>query len=1329
MKDLCRVLFLLLTSGAVAILSHAPLAAQPCGTPGRDGSGTITGTVNTYYPGTASVAAGSLSLSIPVGTPSGAAAAIAAGDLLLVIQMQDAAINSTDTSSYGDGVNGGVARGATALNSSGLYEFVVATGPVSGGAVPILGGGNGGVLLNSYTNAAATATQGQRRFQVIRVPQYSSATLSSGLTALAWNGSVGGVLAIDVSGAVALGNATVSLDGRGFRGGGGRAIAGGGAGFSSTVYRTLATQTWHGSKAEGIAGTPRYVYDGTSLVDTAVEGYPNGSYARGAPGNAGGGGNDGATNNGDNSGGGGGANAGNGGNGGNTWDSNLAVGGYGGAAVPPTASRLTAGGGGGAGVSNNTGPGHGARGGGIILFRVNSVSGTGTLSVNGSTAGLSTQDGGGGGGAGGSVFTAACNDTSFTGLTVNARGGVGGSIDWDDNDHHGPGGGGGGGAVFLSRTATISVTGGANGTSPPSSAYGATAGSNGTSSTSITVSSAPGARPGCTCAVTQALVHSFRAVPDGRSVTVEWQTASEVATAGFRLFRREPETGAWQDVAGRLLAAAREAPQGALYRVADPGASFREPQTYMLQEIETRGRSRWYGPFSVTPDAAAALPGAAEGFARRPRAPNAAVRTTDPAPAEISFRGGGPPAGPATALKLRVREAGVYSVPAASIASAFLVSEDVVRSWIVKRRLRLTGRGGKTVWFPAPGFNAVLFYGEDSKSLFTAENVYWLSPDGPQPEPQRAAGGSPAADPGRTFQAALHAEQDRFPAIVIAPDPASDYWFWETLVAGDATFGTRSVAFDLRAVAPGGGALTVQLQGATSSGAAGEHQVDVRLNGSALGTAVWQGVRAYTATFAVAAGLFREGSNTVELTARLEPGVPFSVSYVDAFDVSFPRFYRAEGGFLELRGDRSPVVTMDGFTSAGVQVWDLGTARLPLPLDRITVEPAPGGGWQASFVPATRERPYVAFDPAGLRTPGIEAWIAPPVALLDPSNAADHLIVAPAVLAGAAEELAAHRRTQGLDSRVVLLEQIWDEISGGLPDPDALRLFFQQAARSWSHPPRFVVLAGNGTYDYRNLLGAGDNLMPPVLVRTPQGLFASDARLVEGTGMRIGRLPVTGAAQLSAVVAKIAAYESASGRWQRSVLLVADNADEGGQFDWESDLAAARVPPFYSTSRISLSQTPLAEARQQLFGHLQEGTLLVNYLGHAGLDRLASEPLLASADLPALANGDRLPVLAAMSCVVGRFEIPGFASLAEQHVTWDGAGAIAVWAPSGTNYNAQSGALDRAFLDAFFMAGDGTLGGAIERAAARFLEVGGSADALRSYNLFGDPALLLRQGG
>ena len=495
-----------LTFLALLILSFTARAqAQVCANPGKDGpGGTISGVVNTYYPGTASALPGATSISI--GTPTGSLTPIATGDLLLVIQMQDAAINSTNTDAYGDGVGGAPASGATSLNSSGRYEYVVATS-AAGATVSIRGAGMSNGLVYGYTNAASSGTQGQRRFQVVRVPQYSSATLSSGLTAALWNGRTGGILALDVAGNLTLGG-TVSVNGLGFRGGGTRQVFGA-AGGSNTDYRNVAPSNFHGGKGEGIAGTPRLYYDATLnlVVSTGIEGYPNGTTARGAPGNAGGGGTDGnpAAND-QNSGGGGGANGGTGGFGGNSWFSNLAIGGHGGATVPGAADRIVMGGGGGGGSRNNSSgtASSGAAGGGIVMVRAGTVSGSGTISANGSNGNSAANDGGGGGGAGGSVVIVV-NSGGLGGLTINARGGNGGDA-WitqppngTPGDRHGPGGGGGGGFIVINSGATTNVTAGVNGvTTTALDPYGATAGNNGVV-LSITANQIPGASSGAQC--------------------------------------------------------------------------------------------------------------------------------------------------------------------------------------------------------------------------------------------------------------------------------------------------------------------------------------------------------------------------------------------------------------------------------------------------------------------------------------------------------------------------------------------------------------------------------------------------------------------------------------------------------------------------------------------------------------------------------------------------------------------------------------------------------------------------------------------------------------
>jgi hypothetical protein len=463
-------------------------SAQMCATPGKDGGGNISGIVNTYFPGTASIASGSTTVSIGAGL--GASTPIAKGDLLVFIQVQGADVTGLNTDVYGDNVSSTPANGY--LNNSnltaGLYEYAIAANSV------LIGGGSLTLqkpIVHSYVNRdnADGASQGQARFQIIRIPQYSSVTLSANLSPLLWNGSTGGVIALDVAGVLDFNGFNIDASTSGFRGGGGRQLGGGGV-TTGSDYVSPASVLIHGSKAEGFAGTPKFINNNGTLLDNTLEGYPNGSMARGAPGNAGGGGTDSDPyGNSENSGGGGGSNGGVGGQGGNAWNTAAIVGGYPGAAFTEVAtSRLVLGGGGGAGSTNNgTGaPGNGfassgATGGGAVMLRAGSVIGSGSINVNGGDANNTVlNDGSGGGGAGGSVILLAGNTSGLVNITILANGGTGGT-NTGGGVPHGPGGGGGGGVIYANGTlnAASSVTGGANGVTSSSLAFGSTPGNPG----------------------------------------------------------------------------------------------------------------------------------------------------------------------------------------------------------------------------------------------------------------------------------------------------------------------------------------------------------------------------------------------------------------------------------------------------------------------------------------------------------------------------------------------------------------------------------------------------------------------------------------------------------------------------------------------------------------------------------------------------------------------------------------------------------------------------------------------------------------------------------
>lgn len=513
---------------AFAMLLCLPAVAQVCAIPGKDGPApTLSGVVNTYYPGTANALAGATTIN--VGTARGTPA-LASGDLVLVIQMQD-------------GVNAGnfgttLAGYGNAASTAGTYEY----------AFVLLFAGNvvtlSAPLTNSYRNAQ-TAGAARQTFQVVRVPQYSVATVpgANTVTPLPWDGTSGGIVAIDVAGTLDL-SGTINASGYGFRGGAGRVLGGGGTNANNTV-RFSSTNNNSGIKGEGTAGTPRNTYatiGGTyTWAGAGGDFYPNGDKGYGAPGNAGGGGNDGdVAGNSMNSGGGGGGNAGAGGQGGNTWNNNLDVGGRGGNAFTPAANRIALGGGGGAASTNNGDANHatfsGGSGGGAVLLRAGAFSGAGTINVSGANAPTPVSgccdDGAPGGGGGGSAVLLAANSAGLSAITVNARGGNGAPTPNNSGDH-GPGGGGGGGAVLTTGpvAGASSVAGGTRG----AVTWNAANGNAGALLTTQSFTGGDGPGPGAAClpqlTVTKITTTPARTLPT--HTTAQYRVRIEAsATAG-----------------------------------------------------------------------------------------------------------------------------------------------------------------------------------------------------------------------------------------------------------------------------------------------------------------------------------------------------------------------------------------------------------------------------------------------------------------------------------------------------------------------------------------------------------------------------------------------------------------------------------------------------------------------------------------------------------------------------------------------------------------------------------------------------------------------------
>jgi hypothetical protein len=310
----------------------------------------------------------------------------------------------------------------------------------------------------------------------------------------------------------------------------------------------------------------------------------------------------------------------------------------------------------------------------------------------------------------------------------------------------------------------------------------------------------------------------------------------------------------------------------------------------------------------------------------------------------------------------------------------------------------------------------------------------------------------------------------------------------------------------------------------------------------------------------------------------------------------------------------------------------------------------------------------------------------------------------------------------------VHLDQAYNEFSYGIPTPQAIKQLLATALSQWTVKPRYAVLIGNGTYDYRDLLQKHDNLMPPLLVNTDYGLFCSDSAYgdVNNDGqpvIAVGRLPVATADQLLALVNKFRAYEAQPAGANPQSLLVADMPDSAGNFADEIQQVGASLTGTYSNNIVqSTAQSDPSVLRQGIQSSLNSGVDLVDYIGHGAIDRFGNAGYLTSADVAGLQNGARLPVVVAVTCVAGQYSVPGSACLAESLLLQAQGGAIAVVAPTGLSVNQDASRLNLRLMKLLQANAQAGIGDLFRQAMADYVAQDNPATQPAIYNLIGDPA-------
>ena len=273
-----------------------------------------------------------------------------------------------------------------------------------------------------------------------------------------------------------------------------------------------------------------------------------------------------------------------------------------------------------------------------------------------------------------------------------------------------------------------------------------------------------------------------------------------------------------------------------------------------------------------------------------------------------------------------------------------------------------------------------------------------------------------------------------------------------------------------------------------------------------------------------------------------------------------------------------------------------------------------------------------------------------------------------------------------------------------------------------------MLLVGDASFDPRNYLGLGDmDYIPTRLVDTVYMETASDDWFVDLNSdglpeMAIGRLPVQTKEEAAIAVSKIVGYEKSSKR--NEALFVADRADDSDDFSFEgaSEEVRALLPIYLMVRKIFRDQfSSDAQARAELLNDINQGPLLVNFIGHGSVESWRGS-LLTLEDAESLINGLQLPFFVNMTCLNGFFQNPYGETLAESLMKASGGGAIAIWSSSGLTEPENQAVMNKELIKLLFGREPITLGEATARAKASVTD----QDIRKTWILFGDPTTRLK---
>ncbi|MFQ5707919.1 MAG: type IX secretion system sortase PorU [bacterium] len=639
------------------------------------------------------------------------------------------------------------------------------------------------------------------------------------------------------------------------------------------------------------------------------------------------------------------------------------------------------------------------------------------------------------------------------------------------------------------------------------------------------------------------------------------------------------------------------------------------------------------------------------------------------------------------------------------------------------------------------------------------DNVYWITWEGQQDgkRMQEVASPAPTGAAVNTYQGRIFVEEEQNSPLRSGLD-----WFgW--LFASDEFSRKKLFTFTLPNAVPDDSLLITYRFASINQGI---HGFAVLLNGSFVDNVQFAGLspeldgfvrmRAFTASVELGGGLIA-GDNKLQF--EYSPPFKEGQAYMDWFELLYTARLNAvddELAFTVFPASGARSYQVGNFSDKAVQLFDV--------TDFSNVKQIVGTDFangNLTFTDAqdpSLPRRYIALNSSKFRSvPNIER--VETTDLRTAATGAEFVIVTHEDFLSEALRLESFRENGNPDNRletvVVRISDIYDNFSGGLMDPVAIRDFLKYAFENWDPAPGYVLLLGDGDYDHRNIISKADKNWIPTYQTTELvelGSRTADSRYTYVAGndavmdMAIGRLNVQTLTDAKNAVDKIIAYETQPlrGAWRNTVTMVGDDElNQGGRPDASDarlhipqaeSIAENYLPKSFDVEKIYLSEFPKVlsasvsgvrkpAAEEALIRQINKGTLIVNYIGHGNATQWAHEIVFQKADNDRVQNQDKLVFFVAATCDWALYDNPQSQSQAEELLLTENRGAIAMLSSARLVFSGNNAFFNKQFYPRLFPAfgQSARIGDAFVSTRIRTRNTVND----EKFHIFGDPTLRL----